>query len=156
LEGLTLPGPPGLAKGWDLGHSEGMETTKNPALLAASLAGFTGVALGAFGAHALQAFLSAQALTWWQTAVDYHLVHAVVLVAVALGLKPGVCRAVAVAGLVGGVALFSGSLYVLALTGEKGWGLVTPLGGVSFLVGWGAIGWAAWKQTPLYRTPSDQ
>jgi len=120
-----------------------METTKNPALGAAAVLGFTGVALGAFGAHALQSMLSSQAMAWWQTGIEYHLVHAVGLTAVALGLKPGVCRTVAVAGFLGGVMLFSGSLYVLALTGEKAWGLITPLGGVSFLVGWGALGWAS-------------
>jgi len=132
-----------------------MRQTKNSALAVAAVFGFTGVALGAFGAHGLQSSLSAEALGWWHTGVEYHLVHAVVLVAIALGLRPSRSRTLAWGALSLGVVLFSGSLYVLALSGQRAWGAVTPVGGVLFLVGWVSLGWAGWK-APLYKDPGDR
>ncbi len=101
---------------------------------------FLAVALGAFGAHGLKGRLtSLGTAAQWETAALYHFLHAVGLLAMA-GL-PRVPRG-PVLCFVAGVALFSGSLYVLALTGVRALGMVTPLGGVAFLLGWA---WLAWK-----------
>jgi uncharacterized membrane protein YgdD (TMEM256/DUF423 family) len=107
-----------------------------------ALAGAIGVALGAFGAHALKARLSADMLSVWQTAVQYHLWHALGLVAIGLLAQhlPG-SGAVRLAGwlLLVGIVLFSGSLYVLALGGARWLGAVTPFGGACFIAGWLAL-----------------
>lgn len=105
-------------------------------IAAAGWIGCLGVALGAFGAHALKERLGAHAATW-NTAVLYHLVHAVAFLAVALYGRavqadvrlPLLCFAA-------GIALFSGSLYALSLTGIKPLGAITPFGGLCFLAGW--------------------
>ncbi len=103
----------------------------------AAITGFLGVALGAFGAHGLDATLVAnERVDTWKTAVLYHLVHAVVLLVV--GVFPKASRVAAPSFLIG-VVLFSGSLYVLSLTNEIWLGAVTPFGGVAFLVGWAAL-----------------
>jgi uncharacterized membrane protein YgdD (TMEM256/DUF423 family) len=103
--------------------------------------GFTGVALGAFGAHALKPVFAAaengaERAAWWQTGVQYHLVHAVLLVAV-WALWGRLAHPARMAGsIVVGVCLFSGSLYLMALTSVRLLGAVTPLGGVAFLAAW--------------------
>jgi uncharacterized membrane protein YgdD (TMEM256/DUF423 family) len=103
--------------------------------LAGSL-GFVGVALGAFGAHGLKSRVGPESLDVWKTAVLYHLFHVLALLALA-ALGPKVARANLVAGLfTAGIALFSGSLYVLVLGELRVLGAVTPLGGVAFLAGW--------------------
>ena len=95
---------------------------------------FLGVALGAFGAHGLKNVLEQHGtLAIWQTAVLYHLVHAVALVGLA-GMRPW--RPGAWIALFIGILIFSGSLYVLGVTGIRALGAVTPFGGVAFLVGW--------------------
>lgn len=105
--------------------------------------GFTGVAFGAFGAHGLKTSLeglpdSAQRLAWWDTGSRYHLVHALAVgLAAALGAHvrsplPRVAAALFLAGIV----LFSGSLYVMGLTGLRWLGAITPFGGFSMLLGW--------------------
>jgi uncharacterized membrane protein YgdD (TMEM256/DUF423 family) len=100
----------------------------------AGLAGFLAVALGAFGAHALQPRLELLGTAWiWQKAVLYHLAHAVALLALALG-RP-VNRWVPLLFALG-IVIFSGSLYALALTNVKALGAITPLGGACFLAGW--------------------
>ena len=113
--------------------------------VAAGFFGFTGVALGAFGAHALKDSLTAQGtLPIWQTAVLYQLVHSAALLALAGGrdshagpsTKVGACW-------VAGIVLFSGSLYGLALGGPRFLGPITPLGGLAFLIGWALIFWNA-------------
>jgi uncharacterized membrane protein YgdD (TMEM256/DUF423 family) len=116
---------------------------KSPArfnLLAAGLLGFSGVALGAAGAHGKlhDALIAADTLDPWRTAVLYQLVHAVAL----LGFRdsPWVGRC-----WVAGIALFSGSLYWLALGGPKFIGPATPLGGVALLLGWGLLAWHAFR-----------
>ena len=92
------------------------------------------VALGAFGAHALKATLQASGmLDAWNKAVLYHLVHAVALVALALH---GGGNRTACLLLVAGILLFSGSLYIMALTNVRWLGAITPLGGLCFLAGW--------------------
>ena len=95
---------------------------------------FLAVALGAFGAHSLKAILEANGtLEAWKTAVLYHLAHGIALLALALhgAVNRGACFL-----FVAGVALFSGSLYLLALTNIRWLGAITPLGGLCFLAGW--------------------
>lgn len=115
-------------------------------LLAASLLGLTGVALGAMGAHALRAELTERGMTQaWETGARYHLFHAVALLGVAAwaAAKPLAksTRALlwAARGWVVGVVLFSGSLYGLALGGPRWLGPVTPLGGIFLILGWFAV-----------------
>ena len=113
-----------------------------------SLSAFAGVALGAFGAHGLKTRVTPEMLTVWQTGVFYHLVHALglLLVGILSHLMP---EAVMVrnAGwaILLGMVLFSGSLYALVLTGIKPLGMITPFGGIAFLVGWLLLGVAAWQ-----------
>lgn len=98
---------------------------------AAAVFGFLGVALGAFGAHGLKAVLTANDTSAiWQTAVLYHLVHAVASLWAA-GRNPTVVWL-----WLAGIVIFSGSLYVLALTNIKWLGAITPIGGLLFLAGW--------------------
>jgi uncharacterized membrane protein YgdD (TMEM256/DUF423 family) len=122
--------------------------TPRIALTLAAVLMFVGVAAGAFGAHALRARLTPDALAIWQTAVQYHLWHALGLLAAGILLLQRPDSApLGVAGwlFVAGIALFSGSLYALALTGTRGLGALTPIGGIAFLAGWAAIAWAAWR-----------
>ena len=118
-------------------------------LLMAAVYGASGVALGAFGAHGLKSQLGAGGLGTWQTAVTYHLFHALALLVTGLWLRfaggfgTGLALHVAGWGFLIGVLLFSGSLYVLALGGPRWLGPVTPLGGVAFIVGWAGLIWAA-------------
>ena len=93
---------------------------------------FLAVALGAFAAHGLKARLSPEMLTIWETGVRYHVYHALALLALGASRGPdkaGWC-------FLAGIVVFSGSLYVLALTGEKRLGMITPIGGLLFLSGW--------------------
>ena len=104
-----------------------------PFRIAAGL-GFLGVALGAFGAHALKPTLAAFGTAdVWVTAVHYHLVHAVALLALAAA---GRASALTTWLWTGGILVFSGSLYLLATSGVKGLGAITPLGGLALLAGW--------------------
>ena len=107
----------------------------------AAVAGFTGVGLGAFGAHGLKTVLSPDMMTVWQTAVQYHLVHAVVLLALAFGLsaKPEKWLGRSAIMITLGLLLFSGSLYAMALTGIRPLGIITPFGGISWLIGWAML-----------------
>ncbi len=107
--------------------------------------GFLGVGLGAFGAHGLRARLSAEMLAIYQTGVLYHLVHAVALLGVGLLAARAPSTAATIAGwaFTAGVVVFSGSLYMLAVSGVRVLGAITPLGGVAFLVGWAALFLAA-------------
>ena len=119
-----------------------------PFLTLAATFGFLAVGLGAFGAHGLGkrfAELSdgAARMDWWKTAAQYHLAHAL-----ALGLAAGLLgetRAgrIACVSFALGIVLFSGSLYVLALTGARWLGAITPFGGLALLAGWLALGLAA-------------
>lgn len=105
-----------------------------------------GVAAGAFGAHALRGRVAPDLLAVFQTGVQYHLVHAVALVAVGVlwMVRPQAQGLGLVAILLaGGIVVFSGSLYLLALTGVRAWGAVTPFGGVAWLIAWGVLAWRA-------------
>jgi len=96
------------------------------------------VAAGAFGAHALRNSLSADQLAAYETAARYQMYHALALL-LAAQLAPRRSPALLRAGcrlFIAGIVLFSGSLYVLALTGRRWFGAITPLGGVAFLAGW--------------------
>jgi uncharacterized membrane protein YgdD (TMEM256/DUF423 family) len=118
------------------------------ALVVAAALLFAAVAVGAFGAHALKARLAPESMAIYQTAVQYHFWHALGLLAVGILLqqRPDSGALASAAWLLtAGVLLFCGSLYALALTGTRGWGAVTPFGGVAFLAAWGAVGWAAWR-----------
>lgn len=106
---------------------------------AAGALGAVGVALGAFGAHGLRDRLPPSLLEVWKTAVLYHLLHAVALLAIAASGRPRRGVRVAAWAWMVGIAVFSGSLYALALTGRPLWGAVTPVGGVAFIAGWAAV-----------------
>jgi len=116
-------------------------------LMLAAFFGFTGVALGAFAAHGLKSRLSADYLAIFHTGVTYQLVHALALFGVALLATHIPGRIVTWAGIsfVIGILLFSGSLYLLTLTGVSKLGIITPFGGVAFLLGWLFLGLAAWR-----------
>lgn len=111
----------------------------------ALLAGL-GVVLGAFGAHGLKERLTPDLMAIYQTAVQYHFYHAFGLLMLGLfvawrgdsGLATGAAWAFAL-----GILLFSGSLYLLAFTGAKWLGAITPIGGLAFIVGWALFAWAA-------------
>lgn len=116
-------------------------------ILLAAVALFLGVAAGAFGAHALRSRISPELLAVFQTGVQYHLVHALGLLAVGVAARSwpqiaGRLGLVAVL-LVVGVVLFSGSLYALALTDVRGFGTLTPFGGAAWLIAWGLLAWTA-------------
>jgi len=102
--------------------------------------GFLGVALGAFGAHGLKELLAEnQTTAIWEKAVFYHFIHAVVMLI--LAARQPLLRGAWLCFLLG-ILIFSGSLYLLAVTGVKWLGAITPLGGLSFLAGWV---WICWK-----------
>ena len=107
--------------------------------LLTGLAGASAVLLGAFGAHALATTLDATSLGVWHTAVNYHALHALALV-LAVGLGYGRSRRVAIASFGLGIVLFSGSLYALALGAPRWTGIITPIGGLAFMLGWIALG----------------
>jgi uncharacterized membrane protein YgdD (TMEM256/DUF423 family) len=114
-------------------------------LALAAANGFLAVLLGAFGAHALRGRLVGLAdgtrrLEWWQTASTYHLVHALALGLAALVVqKSGTPATAAGWSFFAGILLFSGSLYLMTLTGLRALGAVTPLGGLAFLAGWALL-----------------
>lgn len=119
------------------------------ALAAGSILGFLAVMLGAFGAHALRARLTPDLLTVWKTANEYHFYHALALLLVGLLARqtrlPGLD--VAAGCFLAGVLVFSGSLYLMALTGARWLGAITPIGGLLFLAGW------AWLTRGALRHP---
>ena len=111
--------------------------------------GFFGVALGAFGAHALAARFASlpdgpRSLELWRTAAQYHVVHALAVGLAAVLAESRGGKAATVAGLAFGVGVvvFSGSLYTMALTGQRWLGAITPFGGLAFLLGWAALAFA--------------
>jgi uncharacterized membrane protein YgdD (TMEM256/DUF423 family) len=108
--------------------------------------GAIGVAAGAFGAHGLKGRLTPEMLAVFETGVRYHLIHALGLLAVAWAATRWASASIRVAGwlFAVGILLFSGSLYVLCLTGIRGFGAITPIGGVAFIAGWLLLAWGAW------------
>lgn len=116
-------------------------------LLTGVAASLLGVAAGAFGAHALSARLTEEMLTIFETGVRYQMYHGLALVALApvAARWPDPLWAWAGSLFLFGVLVFSGSLYVLALTGVRWLGAVTPLGGAALLAGWALAGVAGWR-----------
>jgi uncharacterized membrane protein YgdD (TMEM256/DUF423 family) len=112
-----------------------------PFLLIGAVAGFLGVALGAFGTHGLRSRLSPEMMGAFESAVRYQMYHAlaIIMVGLILGRLDGWMFRAAGWAFTVGIVLFSGSLYLLALTGVTILGAVTPLGGLAFLVGWGLL-----------------
>jgi uncharacterized membrane protein YgdD (TMEM256/DUF423 family) len=108
-------------------------------LIAGSLFCMLSVALGAFAAHGLKKHLDEYALGIFKTASEYQMTHGLALIAVAILLKWGVKVSVSGWLLIAGIALFSGSLYLLAVTGIKWLGAVTPIGGMCFIAAWAVL-----------------
>jgi uncharacterized membrane protein YgdD (TMEM256/DUF423 family) len=120
----------------------------NTWLLIAAINGALAVAFGAFGAHGLQGRIDARAIEVFETGARYHMYHALAMGLAALAIRSGAASmpaSVAAGFFLAGIILFSGSLYLLALTGVRSLGFVTPFGGLAFLVGWIALAWAATK-----------
>jgi uncharacterized membrane protein YgdD (TMEM256/DUF423 family) len=114
-------------------------------LLLGTVGAFLGVALGAFGAHGLRGRLSPEMLAVFQTGVQYHMYHALALVLVSgmMGRMSGWLIQTAGWSFAAGIVLFSGSLYVLAISGVTVFGAITPIGGLAFLIGWACLAFAA-------------
>lgn len=119
-------------------------------LMSGALMALFGVAIGAFGAHGLKPFLSEQMLAAFETGVRYHLIHALGMLSAGLSLAFVPLRQFRWAGWAFslGIVLFSGSLYIMSISGVRGLGIVTPLGGLCFLVGWGLLARGYWKAFP--------
>ena len=112
--------------------------------LFAALTGFLAVALGAFGAHALDGTLTAEGVEWWHTATLYALPHAAMALAIALHSGNGLIRKAGWA-FVFGTIVFAGSLYAMALGAPRWFGAITPIGGLGLLAGWALFAVAALK-----------
>lgn len=118
-------------------------------MLSGSLLAALAVIMGAFGAHGLKPHLGAEMMSVYKTAVEYHVYHAFGLILIGLiannlasnnlALWAGACMMI-------GVLLFSGSLYLLSITGVRWLGAITPFGGISFILGWLLLAWAIWRQ----------
>ena len=117
-------------------------------IIIAALSGFLSVGLGAFGAHALKNRLDEYSLGVFETAVQYQFYHTLALLAVGLLTlwhpQSGPLRSSGVA-FIAGMLVFSGSLYLLSFTGARWLGAITPIGGVSFLVGWACLMIGSWR-----------
>ena len=122
--------------------------TSRTFLLLGALGGFFTVALGAFAAHGLKAILSPGLLQTFQTGVDYQGLHSLALLAVGLLLRTQDAAALRLSGwaFASGILVFSGSLYLLALTDARWLGAITPFGGAAFLLGWAALAWGVARQ----------
>jgi uncharacterized membrane protein YgdD (TMEM256/DUF423 family) len=114
--------------------------------VAGAVAGFLAVAMGAFAAHGLKARLTPEMLGVFETGARYQMYHAFALFVAAWGCARWRTRTFSAAGslFAAGIVLFSGSLYALALSGQKWLGAITPVGGLAFLAGWACLGWGAW------------
>ncbi|CAN5921779.1 DUF423 domain-containing protein [soil metagenome] len=116
---------------------------RSPLIALGALNAAIAVAAGAFGAHGLRERLEPRALEIFETAARYQIYHALAII---------LCGVIATRGantagwlFQAGIVVFSGSLYALALTGVKGLGAITPLGGLAFLIGWAWLAWTAWR-----------
>jgi uncharacterized membrane protein YgdD (TMEM256/DUF423 family) len=118
----------------------------NKILATGALLGFLGVAAGAFGAHALRAHLTPEHLAIYQTGVQYQMYHALAIVAVGAQTRYDLAKVAWLFSV--GILIFSGSLYLLAITGITWLGAITPVGGLAFLGGWTLLAWKALKDSP--------
>jgi uncharacterized membrane protein YgdD (TMEM256/DUF423 family) len=118
-----------------------------PWIVLGAVSAFLSVAAGAFGAHALKARLPADLLTIFETGARYHMYHSLGLIAIGLVAQQRPSPLLSGAGwaMLAGIVLFSGSLYALALTGVRGLGAITPLGGLGFLAGWAMLAVGVWR-----------
>jgi uncharacterized membrane protein YgdD (TMEM256/DUF423 family) len=116
-------------------------------LVLGALAAGLAVALGAFGAHGLASRIAPERLQTFETGVRYQMYHALALLITGwlLFARPSIWFEYAGWAFAAGIVLFSGSLYVLVLTGTPQWGMVAPLGGTLWIVGWGLLAWGLWK-----------
>lgn len=118
-------------------------------MVTASILAGLSVAAGAFASHALKPQLSERAMEIFETGARYQMYHALALLFVGLTVTqteiPSIWLRVAGLAFIAGVCLFSGSLYTLSLSGIKWLGVITPIGGAAFLIGWGCLAVAAWK-----------
>ena len=115
-------------------------------LILGALNGALAVTLGAFGAHGLKARVDAALLDTWATASEYHFLHALALLLVGVLAKLFASPGIVTAGWVmfAGMLIFSGSLYLLVLTGQRWLGAITPIGGTALIVAWLMLAWAMW------------
>ena len=134
IRALPFPASPG-------GTQLDMHDLQRFPLFAGALLAALGVALGAFGAHGLRSLLDANALAWWQTAVQYQMWHAVGLVALGAARLPRSLLPAAL--LAAGTVIFAGTLYLMALGGPRWLGAVTPVGGSLMILGWVVLAWQA-------------
>ena len=116
-------------------------------LVLGALNGALAVMLGAFGAHGLKARVDESMLAIWSTASDYHFYHALAMLLCGLLAKAFGASGMVTAGwvLFAGTLVFSGSLYVLVLSGQKWLGAITPLGGTALIFGWLMLAWSLFK-----------
>ena len=116
-------------------------------LVIGAFSGFLGVALGSFGAHGLKGKLTSDLLQTFEIGVRYQMYHSLALLAVAWAATQFSSGLIQTSGwlFVAGILIFSGSLYLLAFTGVKAWGAVTPIGGLFLLAGWLALALGALK-----------
>lgn len=122
----------------------------NRVLILAAINGFLVVLLGAFGAHGLEAMLTPERLATWQTGVQYHMFHSLALLATGVLIEQGRHAKIFYGSaqlFLAGILLFSGSLYLLAVTGTRWLGMITPAGGLAFLGGWWLLGMGVWKRS---------
>lgn len=117
-------------------------------LIIGAINGFIAVALGAFGAHGLEGKLTESQLETWNTAVQYQMFHTIAILSVGLLLQKISATSLHWAGwmFLIGIIIFSGSLYIYSITSIKMFAMITPIGGVAFLIGWVLLAVAAFKQ----------
>ncbi|MEJ2622060.1 MAG: DUF423 domain-containing protein [Candidatus Thiodiazotropha sp.] len=121
-------------------------------IIIAGISGLLLVSLGAFGAHALEQVIPPSHLIWWQKAVHYQGIHTLALFGVGLLILHHPVRALLLSGwlFVAGMLLFSGSLYVMALSDLRSLALLTPIGGTAFIAGWLTLVIGAWRLPDLH------
>jgi uncharacterized membrane protein YgdD (TMEM256/DUF423 family) len=129
-----------------------MNAQSQPIIITGAVLAFIGVALGAFGAHALKARLATDMMAVYQTGVQYHLVHAlgIVLIGILVQMLPA-SKWLPIAGwiMTAGVIVFSGSLYALSVSGVRMLGAITPLGGIALLAAWLLVAIGVAKAGPI-------
>lgn len=123
--------------------------------LAVAIVGTSAVLLGAFGSHGLQDVMDGRGISLWETAVGYHFWHALAFTVAAVAAPVGRARRVSLVAFLIGIVLFCGSLYLLALGAPDWFGVITPVGGIGFIVGWLALAHSVGMRS-LPGSPSQQ